>query len=84
MTTKDDIEKLAGIVAREAAEGDIDLHDRVEALKELNRFYDILCKQKGVNVDEPTGNGTSFDKFRDAIKEPADGSVTPLRGRRGT
>lgn len=69
-STKDDIETLAGIVAREAAENNVDLAARVEALKELNRFYDILCKQKGVNIDTPPVSGASFEQFREAVKDP--------------
>lgn len=75
MSTKVDIEALAGIVAREAAAKDVALESRVEALKELNRFYDILCKAKGGTLDPPPADGASFVEFRKDVKDPAHGAA---------
>lgn len=82
MSTIDDIEKLASQVAKEAMAADVELVDRIEALKTLAPIFTAIVRAKGKESDTSEDESSNFNGFRNQIGEAEQHGTAPVRSRR--
>lgn len=71
MTAKTDIEKLFAKVAADALKSGVTFENRVEALKILKPYYEILTKKAGKLPAEPSeSGGPHFGDFQADMRDP--------------
>lgn len=70
MTAKNDIEKLAALVTAKALEKGVSFETRVEALKALKPYYEILTRKAGKLPTESAEGGPHFGDFQADMADP--------------
>lgn len=70
MTAKEDIEKLYAKVAADALKSGVTFENRVEALKILKPYYEMLTKKAGKLPPEPSESGPHFGDFQADMRDP--------------
>lgn len=73
MTAKTDIEALFAKVAADALKSGVTFENRVEALKILKPYYEILTKKAGKLPPEPSESGPHFGDFQADMSDPPAG-----------
>lgn len=79
MSAKTDIEKLFALVAADALKAEVSFQDRVEALKILKPYYEIMTR-KAAKLPPEASEGPHFGDFQADMEDSPDGG-SPLRGR---
>lgn len=85
MKALDDIEKLVAEVAREAASGNMGIHEKMDALKLLQPYYATMKKAKSRADDDPSGEELTMSTIQQRVagaEEQDDGTKIPPASRR--
>jgi hypothetical protein len=75
MNLRADLDKLAGQIAKKAAQDVTTLQESVDALKALTPYYALTQKLALKGSDSDEANGATFEDFSAQIAEPQEERV---------